>query len=51
MNSPSLDYLTKSRALVDAVEAQFPAIQQVADLFAAVAGMHSLRRNLASSAA
>ena len=35
MNSPALDYLAKSRALVDAVEAQLPVIQQTADLFAA----------------
>ncbi len=33
--SPALDYLTKSRALVDAVEAQTAAIQRAADLFAA----------------
>ena len=32
---PSLDYLTKCRALVDAVEAQTDAIAQAADLFAA----------------
>ena len=33
--TPALDYLAKSRALVDAVEAQLPVIQQTADLFAA----------------
>ena len=33
--TPALDYLTKSRALIDAVEAQLPALQQAADLFAA----------------
>ena len=33
--TPALDYLTKCRALVDAVEAQTAAIRQVADLFAA----------------
>ena len=33
--TPSLDYFTKSRALVDAVQAQTAAIQQAADLFAA----------------
>ena len=32
--TPALDYLTKSRALVDAVEAQVTAIQQAADWFA-----------------
>ena len=33
--NPALDYLTKSRALIDAVEAQTGAIAQAADLFAA----------------
>ena len=33
--TPSLDYLTKCRALVDAVQAQTAAIQQAADMFAA----------------
>ncbi len=33
--NPALDYLTKCRALVDAVEAQTAAIQRAADLFAA----------------
>ena len=35
MNSPALAYLVKSRALVDAVEAQTSAIEKAADLFAA----------------
>ena len=33
--TPSLDYLTKCRALVDTVQAQTAAIQQAADMFAA----------------
>jgi uncharacterized phosphosugar-binding protein len=33
--TPALDYLTKSRALIDAVESQTVAIAQAADLFAA----------------
>ena len=33
--TPALDYLTKCRALVDAVDAQDAAIQRAADLFAA----------------
>ena len=33
--TPAFDYLTKSRALVDAVEAQTSAIEKAADLFAA----------------
>ena len=33
--TPALDYLTKCRAIVDAVEAQTTAIAQAADLFAA----------------
>ena len=33
--TPALDYLTKCRALIDAVEAQDAAIQRAADLFAA----------------
>ncbi len=33
--TPALDYLNRCRALIDTVEAQSPAIQQAADLFAA----------------
>jgi uncharacterized phosphosugar-binding protein len=36
--SPALDYLTKCRGLIDAVERQLPAIRQAADWFAATIG-------------